>query len=86
MQFLTDGLVIKLTKYEDEILGVDLPDKVEMTITEAEPAVKGDTTSSAMKKAKTNTGLDLMVPLFVTEGTRVIVSTSDGKYAGRVQN
>jgi len=86
MQFLTDGLVIKLTKYEDEILGVDLPDKVEMTITEAEPAVKGDTTSSAMKKAKTNTGLDIMVPLFVTEGTRVIVSTSDGKYAGRVQN
>jgi elongation factor P len=86
MNFLTDGLTIKLTKYEEEILGVDLPDKVEMIVTEAEPAVKGDTTSSALKKGKTNTGLEIMLPLFVDEGTKILVSTNDGKYAGRVQN
>jgi len=86
MNFLTDGLIIKLTKYQDEILGIDLPDKVEMEVVEAEPAVKGDTTSSAQKKAKTNTGWEIMVPLFVSEGTKILVSTNDGKYAGRVQN
>lgn len=82
--FLTDGLMIKMTEYEGEILGINLPDKVELKIVEAEGAVKGDTTSGAQKKAKVETGLEIHVPLFVTEGTAVIISTVDGKYVGRV--
>ncbi|ATZ18799.1 elongation factor P [Williamsoniiplasma somnilux] len=83
--FLTDGLMIKMTEYDGEILGINLPDKVELKIVEAEAAVKGDTTSGAQKKAKVETGWEIQVPLFVTEGTVVLISTIDGKYSGRVQ-
>jgi len=48
--------MLKMTKFGEEILGIDLPDKVEMEIIEAEPAVKGDTSSGAQKKAKVQTG------------------------------
>ncbi|WP_031542929.1 elongation factor P [Mesoplasma photuris] len=84
-KFLTDGLMIKMTEYEGEILGISLPDKVELVVTEAEAAVKGDTTSGAQKKAVVETGLEIMVPLFINEGTKVIISTLDGKYTGRAQ-
>ncbi|ATQ35565.1 elongation factor P [Mesoplasma entomophilum] len=84
-KFLTDGLMIKMTEFDGEVLGISLPDKVELEVTEAEAAVKGDTTSGALKKAVVETGLDIMVPLFVNVGTRVIISTVDGKYSGRAQ-
>ncbi|KAF5295697.1 hypothetical protein FQA39_LY12870 [Lamprigera yunnana] len=71
--------MIKMTEYEGEILGITLPDKVELVISEAEAAVKGDTTSGALKRAKLETGLEIMVPLFVEEGTKVLVSTIDVK-------
>ncbi|PPE05210.1 elongation factor P [Williamsoniiplasma lucivorax] len=83
--FLTDGLMIKMTEYDGEILGIALPDKVELKIIEAEAAVKGDTTSGAQKKATVETGWEIQVPLFVNEGTVVIISTGDGKYSGRAQ-
>lgn len=72
-----------VTKYEGEVLEIILPDKVDLTITEAEAAVKGDTSSGAMKKAVLETGLELQVPLFIKEGEVITVSTSDGKYSGR---
>ncbi|SYV95859.1 Elongation factor P [Mycoplasma putrefaciens] len=75
--------MIKMTEFEQEVLGIALPDKVELTVIEAEAAVKGDTTSGAQKKAVLETGLEIMVPLFVNQQTKVIVSTSDGKYVGR---
>ncbi|AJM71787.1 elongation factor P [Mycoplasma yeatsii] len=81
--FLVDGLMIKMTEFEGEVLGINLPDKVELTVVEAEAAVKGDTTSGAQKKAVLETGLEIMVPLFVNEQTKVIISTNDGKYVGR---
>lgn len=83
--FLTDGLMLKMTEFDGEILGVSLPDKVELVIVEAEAAVKGDTTSGAQKKAKLETGYEIQVPLFVNEGTKVIINTNDGKYVGRAQ-
>ncbi|UWD35338.1 elongation factor P [Mycoplasma cottewii] len=81
--FLVEGLMIKMTEFEGEVLGINLPDKVELTVVEAEAAVKGDTTSGAQKKAVLETGLEIMVPLFVNEQTKVIISTNDGKYVGR---
>ncbi|AUF83628.1 elongation factor P [Mesoplasma syrphidae] len=82
-KFLIDGLMIKMAEYDGEILGIALPDKVELTVTSAEAAVKGDTTSGAQKKAVVETGLEIQVPLFVNEGTKVLISTIDGKYSGR---
>lgn len=83
LKFLTDGTMVKMTEFDGEILGISLPDKVELEITECEAAVKGDTTSGAQKKAWTNTGYEITVPLFIKQGEKVLVSTVDGKYAGR---
>lgn len=81
--FLKEGVMASVTKYDGEVLGIILPDKVDLAITEAEAAVKGDTSSGAMKKAVLETGLELQVPLFIKEGELITVSTSDGKYSGR---
>lgn len=83
MNFLTPNLVVDITMYENEILGLILPDKVELQLIECEPAVKGDTATSATKNAKCETGLEIRVPLFIENEERVLVSTADGKYSSR---
>jgi len=83
MQFMKPNDNVNIMTYNDEILGVILPDKVELKITECEPAVKGDTATSAQKNAKVETGLEIKVPLFIQDGEMVIISTADGKYSGR---
>ncbi|WP_339021548.1 elongation factor P [Spiroplasma endosymbiont of Atherix ibis] len=83
LKFITDGIMVKMTEYNGEILGITIPEKIELTIVEAEPAVKGDTTSGAQKKAKVETGLEITVPLFIKEGEKVLINTTDGKYSGR---
>lgn len=83
MQFMKENDTVTISMYETEILGVILPDKVELKIVECEPAVKGDTATSATKNAKVETGLDIRVPLFIQNGEMVVISTADGKYSGR---
>ena len=84
MQFMKENDNVTISMYEgSEILGVILPDKVELQIVECEPAVKGDTATSATKNAKLETGLDIRVPLFIQNGEMVLISTADGKYSGR---
>ena len=83
VKFLKDGLDVDLTFYEGELLGVTLPDKIEYTITHTEPAVKGNTTTNAQKDAELENGLKIRVPLFINEGEKVLVTTSDGKYSSR---
>ena len=69
--------------FDGEVLGIDLPDKVELTVTRTEAAVKGNTTNNALKDAEVETGYVVRVPLFIEEGEKIIVSTSDGKYVSR---
>ena len=83
IKLLKENLNVNITFYEGEVLGVILPDKVEYTITKTEPAVKGNTTNNATKEAVIETGLTIRVPLFIEEGEKVLVSTSDGKYVSR---
>ena len=82
-KFLKEGLEIQLDYYEGELLGVTLPEKIEFEVVETEPAVKGNTTNNAMKDAKIETGYTVKVPLFINQGEKIIVSTSDGKYTNR---
>lgn len=82
-KFLVPNIEVNLMIYEGEVLGVLLPDKVEMNLTQCEQAVKGDTATSALKNAVTETGLEVKVPMFINEGERIIVSTIDGKYSSR---
>ncbi|MBQ0036168.1 MAG: elongation factor P [Firmicutes bacterium] len=82
-KFLIPNLDVNIQIYEGEVLGVYLPDKVEMSLSECEQAVKGDTATAALKNAITETGLLVKVPMFINETDKIIVSTIDGKYCGR---
>ena len=77
---------INISMFESEILGVILPDKVALQIVECEPAVKGDTATSASKNATLESGLEIKVPLFINQDEMVLVNTSDGKYSGRAKD
>ena len=83
IKFLKEGLDISITMYEGEILGVNLPEKIEYEVTETSEAVKGNTTNNAQKDATIETGHVVKVPLFINQGERIIINTNDGKYAGR---
>ncbi|MGL5042844.1 MAG: elongation factor P [Culicoidibacterales bacterium] len=82
-KFLKEGMEVEIEQFNAEILGVSLPDKVELSIKECEPAVKGDTATNANKAAIVETGLEVKVPLFVQDTDIIIVSTADGKYVSR---
>ena len=83
LNFMKENSEVTVVVYESEILGVTLPEKIALTITQAEPAVKGDTATNAQKNAVLETGYEIRVPLFISEGEVVVVNTSDGKYSGR---
>ena len=83
IQFLIENSEIEVLTYEDQILGISLPSKVALKIVECEPAVRGDTVNKAMKKAKLETGLEIKVPLFISNGETVLVRTDTGEYDGR---
>lgn len=83
LNFIKPNSNVNISMYEGEVLGVILPDKVELQIVEAEPAVKGDTATSATKNAKLETGLEIRVPLFINNEEMIVVNTADGKYSGR---
>jgi elongation factor P len=83
MNFLVDGVEVEIQTYNGEILGITIPTKVELTITESEPAVRGDTSKAAMKDAYLETGLRVKVPIFVEQGEKIVVSTIDGTYVSR---
>ncbi len=83
LNFIKPNSNVNISLFEGEVLGVILPDKVALQIVEAEPAVKGDTATGATKNAKLETGLEIRVPLFINDDEMVMVTTADGKYAGR---
>jgi elongation factor P len=84
MDFLTDGLLVQLHKYNGNPIGLQLPIHVELEIVHTEPAVRGDTSSgSVTKSARLQTGLEIRVPLFIKEGEKVKVSTETREFAGR---
>ena len=80
--FLTEGMNVGLVFFEGECLTISLPGKVEVTIVETTPAIKG-APSTQSKDAVTDTGLTIRVPQFIAQGEKVLVNTEDGKYAGR---
>lgn len=81
--FIYEGMEVKVIMFGTEVLGVELPDKVTLEIVECEPAVAGNTATNASKQAVVSTGLGVQVPLFIENGERIVISTSDGKYVSR---
>lgn len=82
--FLTDGMTVILALYKGTPIAVELPASVEVAVTYAEPAVKGDTVSGATKAVTVETGISVQVPLFVEQGDRIKVDTRTGAYMTRV--
>lgn len=81
--FLIENNNAVMMMYGDEIVGVDLPAAVELTITETEPGIQGDRVSGATKPATLETGLVLQVPLFIEKGETIKVDTRNGEYTSR---
>ncbi|MHB8439771.1 MAG: elongation factor P [Acidimicrobiales bacterium] len=82
-KYMKEGDSAVLHLYGHEIVGVDLPAAVELTIAETEPGVQGDRVSGARKPATLETGLVIQVPLFVNPGDRVKVDTRSAEYITR---
>ena len=83
VKYLKEGLEVVLIFFENEMLGIELPEKIDYKITNTEPAIKGNTATNATKDATIETGMLVKVPLFIGEGEEIIVSTKDGKYVSR---
>ncbi len=83
VDYIKEGIDISIDFYEGEIIGITLPEKIEYEVIETTEAVKGNTTNNAQKDAKIETGKIIKVPLFISEGEKILVTTKDGKYASR---
>ena len=81
--YLIENMMVDIVQYQGELLGLNLPDKIEFTVVQTEPAVKGNTTNNAQKDAYVETGLLVRVPLFIEQGEKILVTTADGKYSSR---
>ena len=81
--FLQDGMKVMVELYEDRPIGVDLPDQVTLTVTEADPVVRGQTAASSYKPAVLENGIRILVPPFIEAGERVIVDTNEITYLRR---
>jgi elongation factor P len=84
LDFLVEGALIQLHKYNGNPIGLQLPMFVELGVTYAEPAARGDSSSgSGTKLARLETGLEIRVPPFIKQGEKVKVSTENGEFSGR---
>jgi elongation factor P len=84
LPFMKEGNPVGLLRYEDSVIGVELPITVELEIAQTEPGVRGDTVSGVTKPARLETGASVQVPLFVNQGDRIRVDTRSGAYMERV--
>ncbi len=83
LNFLVEGAIVRLHKYNSNPIGLDLPEKVELTVTYTEPGTRGDTSGNVTKLARLETGLEIKAPLYIEEGEKVKVYTETREFAGR---
>ena len=82
--YLTEGLEgIKALLVDGEILGIELPQSVSLTITDTAPGIKGATATGRTKPATLSTGLEVQVPEYLENGEVIKINTSDGKFISR---
>ena len=81
--YLLPNTVLQIDFYEEQPVGIELPNTVTLEIVDTEPSMKGATASASYKPAKLETGLVVMVPPFVEVGNKIIVDTREDKYLSR---
>lgn len=84
VNYLKDGMSLQLSKYNGELIGVEMPLTVELKVTDTGPGFKGDTVSGANKSAQLETGVTVQVPMFINTGDIIKIDTRDGSYLERV--
>ncbi len=84
-KFLKAKSEVEALVYDEKIIGLKFPIKVELKVTEAMPAVKGNTAQGASKEVKLETGATIFAPMFINEGDIISVNTETGEYAERIE-
>lgn len=84
LKFLKENLAVDVLIFEDEVVGLELPKSIELTVVETDPGIKGNTVSGGSKPAVLETGLTVQVPLFINVDDQIVVNTTEGKYVSRV--
>lgn len=83
LKYMLENTEVELMSYNSEILSVTLPQKVTLEVIDCEPGIKGDTVSGGTKTATLETGVGIIVPLFIEVGEKIIVNTTTGEYTSR---
>lgn len=83
VKWLKENMSLGVLFYEVEVIGVDVPNSVQLVVTATEPGVKGDTATGGTKPATLETGAVVQVPFFVNEGDVLIIDTRTGNYVQR---
>ncbi len=84
-RFLKDKTVVDALVFDEQIIGITLPIKLDLLVKEAAPAVKGNTAQGASKQVVLETGATIMTPLFINEGDLIKINTETGDYVERVE-
>jgi elongation factor P len=82
-KFLTPDARVYILFFEEKPMGVNLPPKVKLKVTQSDDAVAGDTVNAAKKPVVMETGLEVMAPLFIKEGETLVIDTATGQYVSR---
>ena len=83
--YLQEGMLVQLSTHDGVAIAMELPARVTLEIVETEPVVKGQTASGSYKPAILSNGLRIMIPTYITVGTKVVVHTEDGAYMERAK-
>jgi len=83
-KFLKANSIVKLLTFDERTIGIDMPIKVDLKVTEAHPAVKGNTAQGGTKVVTLETGAEIQVPMFIKEGEIIRINSETGEYAERV--
>ncbi len=85
VNFLKPNLEIVALKFQDKILSIELPIKIDFKVVEAPPSIRGDTAQGGTKQVTIETGAKILVPLFIEEGDIIRINTQTGEYAERIE-
>lgn len=84
IKFVRQNDTIDVLSFGDKVLGIEVPIKVELKVTDAPPAIKGNTVQGGLKQITLETGFTTNAPMFINEGDIVRINTETGEYVERV--
>ena len=83
VKYLKEEMEVTVLTWDDRVLEVELPNSVTLEVTQTDPGVKGDTATGGTKPATVETGAQVMVPLFISQGEKIKIDTRNDSYLGR---